>query len=962
MINILALIVAIATAVTPSLTQSLHVPTSPNQPVEQDSQNPDSAENSGFIEALSEVIGNVNPFATGGCPESGCPPPPPPDPDEDDIDWGGFPTYWCGDNNYNHQCAPIVPVGEPFNITAITTYSGLPLEVTVETPDSCSYEDGAVTVFRETTASGTRGFNSYEPSLYTESPNACRLSLTTTGNDEWLPVTNGALTLIAGTPQHVEITISRDGVERGADEPARVGDTVRVRTWFGPGIRIRGGGSFSGGEGRYSYTVPSCRTIVETVGGLMTLAMDVEPDGAGCVGEFVIPEPDLAMRDRFVTTEAGCQDSYGEFDYGGSVWDLAFYVNAIPEYRARAGRASRLPLPAYVDEERETSVPNSCYDASNRWTQLVNRQGINSAVFLQSFEVREDDRADHPFSSSDSRMISWDLRDWGAERFSVNSDWTLPLQNLSDFVDIYGNRCITDLSLWLMFGDDIFNDPPQYYTVVVPDEQCTEITLHIPGPALADLAGDLSEEGTLYVVIGGTQLYLSFDLAASDESPRADGAAAVLLSDISKVRYITEGSRWTPEFYVGTQETCELTVRNGSSRDPRSFSARSDARGICAYDIAWEDLPSDAPWYSGAQRVRNFELSTSRLGQTDIGWSAYSDYLRTVAPPELPTFTSVEEGDDGSLSFIVDPGTAPLLEVQVALEEIVEPTFRSLGPRLSTSSISPASTPEDCDIEIITADGEALYAGGEEFEPFSVICPEGTDPEEVIVSSVNASGAVVSGTLADSLAAPTTSGSLRIVGSSRVDGALRIDPGFSWSGARAEFQWYRCDDAVTSLTEGDSAPSGCEAVEGSDSLTRYLDEGDYGTYSLVSIAIENEHGGQRLFSPTTSKIVGMAPRIWGDAPSINGTPALRRPLTANAGEWRGWPEPSVKYSWLRCRRPGDATTSFPSGCRVISRSRGARYLPNLGDMRSYIRVAVTVRNEYGSSTYYSEATEKVGRR
>jgi len=903
---------------------------------------------------------SLYPLATA-CGDCGGGDDPLPDPEEDEIDWGNFPRWACF-SDYRDQCAPFVPVGEPISLSEITTYSGLPTNVTVETPTTCSYEDGAVTVFQETNA--LEGGWQYDPQFYTDAPSACKISVASAGNDEWLP-TSASLTLIAGTPQHVEITISRDGISRSTEEPARVGDTVSVRTWFEGDIRIRGGGSYRVKEGPgITYTVPSCRTIVETAGGIMTLTMDVEPGGAGCTGEFVIPEPDLSMRARVVTSEAGCQNTYGEFITGG-VWDLAFYVVALPELRARRGAGS-LRLPAYVDNERETSVPNSCFAFSNQYINLVNRQGINSAVFLQSLEVRPGDRADHEFSSSDKNMISWDLRDWGAEQFEVNSDWVLPLQNLSDYVDFRGDRCISDLGLSVMFGDDIFESPPSYYTIVVPDERCTEIMLHVPGPLLSGLSGGSTDKGTLYIVLGqgATQMYVSFDLAPSDQSPRLDGAAAVLLTDVAKIKFITEGSQWMPEFYVGPKETCRLEVRNARSHDPRTFNSTSDTRGICAFDIAWEDLPSDESLYVEGQNMRYFELSTNRLGQTDIGYTSFSDILTTVAPPELPTFSNLEEGEDGSLAFTIDTGVAPLVEVLVDVADEAAPESRSAGSGLRATAVESMSDPiiDGCDVEIVTAEGEALYLGGEEFEDISVVCPPGTGPEDVNVTSINASGTIASGTIADSLVPATFSGILSIAGDAQVDGALRIGSGLSWSGGNAEFQWYLCDSAIGAVTEAEDAPAGCDEVEGSESRTRYLDETDYGAYSVVSVSVENEYGGRKLFSASSRRITGTPPRLWGDLPSITGTAALRMTMSAGSGEWRGWPEPSVRYSWLRCRSSGAATDMRPSGCRVIRRASQSVYRTSRDDLRMYLRLQVTVTNSSGSTTYFSQTTERVERR
>ena len=84
-------------------------------------------------------------------------------------------------------------------------------------------------------------------------------------------------------------------------------------------------------------------------------------------------------------------------------------------------------------------------------------------------------------------------------------------------------------------------------------------------------------------------------------------------------------------------------------------------------------------------------------------------------------------------------------------------------------------------------------------------------------------------------------------------------------------------------------------------------------------------------------------------PSISGTPAVGRMLSASPGEWRGSPPPTYDYSWRICNAAGEE-------CEEISGATSSSYTPVAADAGRTLRVSVTASNGLGSASSSSEAT------
>jgi hypothetical protein len=97
---------------------------------------------------------------------------------------------------------------------------------------------------------------------------------------------------------------------------------------------------------------------------------------------------------------------------------------------------------------------------------------------------------------------------------------------------------------------------------------------------------------------------------------------------------------------------------------------------------------------------------------------------------------------------------------------------------------------------------------------------------------------------------------------------------------------------------------------------------------------------------------GQAPRVKSSHPFIGGTARARRTVQAATGSWRGR-NVSYSFQWTRCSGRGGT-------CDAISGATGSSYLVGDGDVGHTLRVSVTARNPYGSTTATSQP-RRVGR-
>ena len=87
------------------------------------------------------------------------------------------------------------------------------------------------------------------------------------------------------------------------------------------------------------------------------------------------------------------------------------------------------------------------------------------------------------------------------------------------------------------------------------------------------------------------------------------------------------------------------------------------------------------------------------------------------------------------------------------------------------------------------------------------------------------------------------------------------------------------------------------------------------------------------------------------APSIDGKAMVGRQLTADRGEWSGSPT-TYTYQWQRCDNDG-------SSCGDISGATTTKYKLADADTGNTVRVQVTAKNDDGSTTANSKATDVI---
>jgi hypothetical protein len=87
-------------------------------------------------------------------------------------------------------------------------------------------------------------------------------------------------------------------------------------------------------------------------------------------------------------------------------------------------------------------------------------------------------------------------------------------------------------------------------------------------------------------------------------------------------------------------------------------------------------------------------------------------------------------------------------------------------------------------------------------------------------------------------------------------------------------------------------------------------------------------------------------------PVVSGSPQVGETLTSSSGLWNGNPT-RLSYRWQRCNASG-------AGCAAIAGATAQTYTLMQADAGSRIRVSVTARNGYGSTSVESAATAAVG--
>jgi hypothetical protein len=220
---------------------------------------------------------------------------------------------------------------------------------------------------------------------------------------------------------------------------------------------------------------------------------------------------------------------------------------------------------------------------------------------------------------------------------------------------------------------------------------------------------------------------------------------------------------------------------------------------------------------------------------------------------------------------------------------------------------------------------------------------------------VTASTEIVSGELSNiSIPKP-----LPANGHERVGVEVRAQSG-TWSGFpidRYSYQWLSCEElsADTSAT----APAGCEEIESATSQNYTPQVAEAATFLMVRVTAHQGESSTIAYSPTTDQVYE-APRFT-DFPTIGSEHVLGEDaLTiANLTNPIGTPTPLPTFRWFRCTEATVASEAAPAACSVISGATSQSYSFVASDVRNYIVLELTYRNELGSAVRYSAASAQI---
>ncbi len=172
--------------------------------------------------------------------------------------------------------------------------------------------------------------------------------------------------------------------------------------------------------------------------------------------------------------------------------------------------------------------------------------------------------------------------------------------------------------------------------------------------------------------------------------------------------------------------------------------------------------------------------------------------------------------------------------------------------------------------------------------------------------------------------------------------------GHRLSGALDEVAVY---DRALSPVEVDGHAAGCRDLAGASGQTLALDESLLGESVRIVITATGAGGSTDAASEPSARIVP-APPSPVSAPTVIGTAANGRTLTAEPGSWTGTPPLAYSYQWQRCDAGGGS-------CVDVAGATGRDYTIAGADVGRTVRVVVTAGNGGGSVASASAAGAQV---
>ena len=186
-----------------------------------------------------------------------------------------------------------------------------------------------------------------------------------------------------------------------------------------------------------------------------------------------------------------------------------------------------------------------------------------------------------------------------------------------------------------------------------------------------------------------------------------------------------------------------------------------------------------------------------------------------------------------------------------------------------------------------------------------------------------------------SIAAPVNGGLPLITGTVQQGQTLSASHGV-WSNSPDSFayQWEQCD----------GSGGGCGTIFGAKSSSYVPGVGDVGHTLRVIVTAHNSTADAMATSAQTVAVLIAAPMNTGP-PQLSGTPQQGQAPAATPGTWDNSPT-TFSYQWLLCDASGGS-------CSPILGANAIDYSPVVTDVGHTLRLAVTAKNDGGSTTVTS---------
>ena len=173
-----------------------------------------------------------------------------------------------------------------------------------------------------------------------------------------------------------------------------------------------------------------------------------------------------------------------------------------------------------------------------------------------------------------------------------------------------------------------------------------------------------------------------------------------------------------------------------------------------------------------------------------------------------------------------------------------------------------------------------------------------------------------------------------------IDEALLVASAGTWSGSPAySYQWERCN----------SAGAECAEIAGATTQKRKNTHADVGHTLRVTVTATNGEGSAERTTPATA-VIAPSKVAKLRAPTISGTIADGKLLSASSGTWKGTPPLSFAYQWRVCAS---------RVCSDIPGATAPTYRPTTAQIGKQLRVVVTTQNSLGTAVNTSPFSKKI---